>query len=137
MCDLRRLIWVGPLTVMSAVAAVRVIQAGTRVAFGMPPDGEEPAVFTAFFVTIAGFVFATVATEAPAPEPTFRRIALVCLLLSFLPDVAIGQFNLIKGAGWALAWIFIAMHVAAWFVTVEMLTRLTRRRRKRLRPLTW
>lgn len=126
MFDLRRLIWVGPLTVIAAVAAVRVIQAGTMMAFGMPQAGEEPAVLTAFFVTIAVIVFAIVTTEAPAPEPTFRRIAFVCLLLSCVPDVAIGQFNLIKGAGWKLAWIFIAMHVAAWFVTVEMLTRLTR-----------
>jgi hypothetical protein len=51
--NLCRLIWVGPLTVISAVAVVRVIQAGTMVAFGMPPAGEEPAVLTAFFVTIA------------------------------------------------------------------------------------
>jgi hypothetical protein len=126
MLDLRRLIWVGPLTVIAAVAAVRVIQAGTMIAFGMPQQGEEPAVLTAFFVTVAVLVFAIVATEARSPERTFRRVAAVCLVLSCLPDVAIGQFNLIKGAGWTLAWIFIAMHVAAWFVTVEMLTRLTR-----------
>ena len=126
MVNLGRLVWVGPLTVVAAVTAVRLVQAATLMVFGMPQAGEEPAVLTAFFVTIAVFVFAIVATEAQTPERTFRRIAFVCLLASCLPDVAIGQFNLIKGAGWTLAWIFIAMHVAAWLVTVEMLTRLTR-----------
>lgn len=59
----------------------------------------------------------------------FGRIAAACLVLSCLPDVAIGQFTLIKGQGWALAWIFIVM-IAAWLVTVEMLIRLTRTRVK-------
>lgn len=60
------------------------------------------------------------------PEVTFRRVAMVCLLLSCLPDVAIGQLGLIRNEGWTLALIFIAMHVAAWLTVVEMLTRLTR-----------
>jgi hypothetical protein len=41
-----------------------------------------------------------------------------------MPDVALG-FGLIRGEGWPLAVVFILMHIAAWAVTVSMLTRLT------------
>jgi len=85
---------------------------------------EEPSVFTAVLVAIAVVVFAVVAGEATRPVRTYHRIAFVALVLSFLPDVALG-FGLIRGEGWPLAIVFILMHVVAWAVTVSMLTHLT------------
>jgi hypothetical protein len=65
-----------------------------------------------------------VAREASQPLHTYNRIAFLALVLSCVPDVALG-FGLIRGEGWSVAVGFILMHIAAWAVTVSMLTRLT------------
>jgi hypothetical protein len=126
--DLRRLYWVGPTTVAAAVIVVRLLQI-IAVAILRPPErsllrSEEPAAFTAVLVAIAVVVFAIVAREASQPLHTYNRIAFLALVLSCLPDVALG-FGLIRGEGWPLAVGFILMHIAAWAVTVSMLTCLT------------
>jgi hypothetical protein len=115
-------------TVAAAVIVVRLPQI-VAVAILRPPQrsllrSEEPAAFTAVLVTIAVVVFAIVAREASQPLRTYNRIAFLALVLSCLPDVALG-FGLIRGEGWPLALGFILMHIAGWAVTVSMLTRLT------------
>ena len=127
---LNRIYWAGPATVLAAVIVVRLLQVAA-VALLRPSQpslllSEEPAIFTAVLVTIAVVVFAVVANEASNPLRTFGRIAFVALVLSCLPDVALG-FGLIRGEGWTLALVFIVMHIAAWAVTVSMLASLTTR----------
>ena len=126
--DLRRLYWVGPATVGAAVAVVRLLQIAATAILN-PPErsllrSEEPAAFTAVLVGIAVVVFAIVGSEAYNPARTYSRIAFAALVLSCLPDVALG-FGLLGPGGWSLAVVFILMHIAAWAVTVAMLTRLT------------
>ena len=126
--DLRRLFWVGPATVGGAVLVVKAMQL-MAVALLHPPDGsplssEEPAIFTAILVSAAIVVFAIAGHESSTPIRTFRRTAFVALILSCAPDVALG-FGLIRGEGWPLAIAFTLLHIAAWAVTVTMLTRLT------------
>jgi hypothetical protein len=126
--DLQRLYWAGPATVAAAVVVVRLLQV-LAVGLLSPSNKsllrtEEPAVFTAVLVTIAVVVFAIVGSEAANPHRTFRRLAFAALVVSCLPDVAIG-FRVIGGEGWPLAVVFIVMHIAAWAVTVSLLARLT------------
>jgi hypothetical protein len=126
--DRRKLYWVGPATVAAAVVSVKLLQL-VAVAILRPSEGsllrtEEPSVFTAVLVAIAVVVFAVVAGEATRPVRTYNRIAFVALVLSCLPDVALG-FGLVQGEGWPLAMVFILMHVVAWATTVSMLTHLT------------
>jgi hypothetical protein len=127
--DLRRLYWVGPATVAAAVIAVKLLQV---VAVGIlnPPErsllrSEEPALFTTVLVAVAVIVFAIVGSEAAHPIRTYKRLAFGALVLSCVPDVALG-FGLIRGEGWPLAAVFILMHIAAWAVTVSMLVEFTR-----------
>lgn len=127
--DLRRLYWAGPVTVAAAVAAVRVLQV-VAVAVLDPAErsllrSEEPAVLTAVLVTIAVVVFAIVGSETSNPIGVFRRIAFAALIVSCLPDLALGFGLLIPNEGWPLAVVFTLMHVVAWAVTVSMLTHLT------------
>lgn len=61
---------------------------------------------------------------ASDPIPTYRRIAFGALVISLLPDVALGMGWLFVREGWTLAIVFMVMHVVVWAVTVEMLTRL-------------
>jgi hypothetical protein len=83
------------------------------------PLGVGPTVFDTFIlVTIAIFVFTNVAASSREhPRRQYRLIAFMCLLVSFLPD-------LLMTATWPLRSLLMAEHVAAWLVTVELLTRL-------------
>jgi hypothetical protein len=134
-----RLLWVGPITVLASTAAVVVVQwlAATTLSppSGIPPvsahqrqmqllrSTNEPAIFTAVLVTGAVLVFAVVCREAANPFQTYRRIALVTLLVSFVPDILAAAWPLF---GWPLAMVYILMHVTAWAVCVTMLTALVR-----------
>jgi hypothetical protein len=131
-----RLLWGGPLTVLASTAAVVLVQRLAVAVFtrpaGLEPTGRnlvqiellshsnEPAVFTAVLVSTAVVVFAVVCREAVNPFRTYRRIALVVLLVSFVPDVVAAGWALF---GWPLATLYMVMHVVAWAVCVTMLTR--------------
>jgi hypothetical protein len=81
-----------------------------------------PIIFTALLVSGAVLVFAIVCREAIYPLRTYRKIALVVLLVSFIPDVAAAMFS---AFGWPLATVFMVMHVAAWVPCVTILTKLS------------
>ena len=126
--DLRRLYWVGPATVASAVLVVWALQL-IAIALLDPSErsllsSDEPTIFTAVLVSLAVVVFAIVGHESMTPVRTFQRTAFVALILSCVPDLALG-FGLLRGEGWTLAIVLTLMHIAAWAVTVTMLTKLT------------
>jgi len=120
--DVGRIIWLGPLTILSAIAAVLATRwAGLKlvtVPRRFDPLSVGPTVIDTFIlVTIATFVFTTVASAGhERPRRRYRVIAFICLLVSFVPD-------LLMNAAWPLKSLLMAEHVAAWLVTVEMLTR--------------
>lgn len=124
--------WGGPLTVVAAVGAVLLVQGLAVTLLPAPPqflhDFVEPAAITAVLVTVAVVVCAIVRHEAQDPIRAFGRIAFVALLVSLLPDVAVGLGWVFRGEGWTLASVFIAQHVAAYVVTVRVLARLMLRR---------
>jgi hypothetical protein len=86
----------------------------------LPP----PIIDTVVLVSAAVFVFSFVATMASNPVPTFRFIAVVVLVLSFVPDVLLAVRHSF-GGGWLEALVLMSMHVVAWAVTVTMLIGLT------------
>ncbi len=125
--SLHRLVWVGPATVASAVLAVVAVQKISLAMLGPIPrfsaavlGSSEPAVVTAILVSAAVLAFAVVANISASPVRTRERLALVVLLLSFIPNVAMA----LSGAGWSPMIVLMTMHVLAWAVTVTMLTRL-------------
>ena len=119
------MLWLGPLTILSSIAAVLatrhvgilIVRRPTR--FDML--GAGPSILdTAVLVTIAIFVFAAIASSsAEKPRRRYRAVAFAALLVSFLPDLL-----LLRSAPWPPVAILMAEHVAAWFVTVELLTRI-------------
>ena len=126
--NLRALWWVGPLTVGSAVVAVLLVQWLAVALLESPPRFlhryGEPAAITAVLVTLGVVVLAIVSREATQPIRTFRRIAFVALVVSLLPDIAVGLGWLFQREGWTLALVFMTQHVASWAVTVNVLSRL-------------
>ena len=124
----RRLLWVGPATVAVAVLAVLIVQKISLTLLGpVPPfssavlNSNEPAEVTIVLVSAAVLAFAAVGNVSATPVLTFKRLARIGLLASFIPNVAMA----LSGAGWSPMLALMVMHVAAWAVTVTMLTRLS------------
>ena len=147
--ELGRLIWVGPLTVLSSIAAVLLVRF-TAVALLHPeptfmPLTMVPAIIdTAILSTFAVFVFYRVVSGRDLPrmlmgvagwrfftlDPirAYRLLAVRALLVSFAPDIAVAFWPRVK---WHYAFALAAMHIAAWAVCVQMLTKLTTKDAKR------
>lgn len=121
--EVSRIYWLGPLTILGAIAAVLATRSAGLPLVTVPRRFEflnvGPTVIDTFIlVTIAIFVFANVASSGrERPRRRYRVIAFICLLVSFIPDV-------LMTAPWPLKSLLMAEHVAAWLVTVELLTRL-------------
>jgi hypothetical protein len=128
---LTRLAWVGPLSIATAVLAVLAIQAvAIRAISPLPRFSEailssaEPALLTAVLGSAGVAVFVLCVRWAVDPLQKYRQIALAALLVSFLPNIAAGLL-MRPAVDWPSMMVLMAMHVAAWAVTVSMLTRLT------------
>ena len=128
--QLRRLLWVGPLTVVAAVVAVQIVR---LIILALLPQASNvmqlsvlgiSVVFTAVLVIGAVLVFALVARFAAKPIALYQRIALIVLVLSFIPDALLARSSM-PGASWPNAIALMVLHVVAWGVTVWMLTNLT------------
>jgi hypothetical protein len=87
-------------------------------------SSNEPAILTAVLVSAAVAVFALSVRRAVDPIRKYRQIAMTALIISFLPNVAAGLL-MRPAVDWPSMMALMAMHVAAWAVTVSMLTRLT------------
>ena len=126
-----RVYWVGPLSVAMSVLAVLAVQVIAIRALSPLPrfsqavlSSAEPAIVTAALVSAGVLVFAMCVRWAMNPLRTYRRIALAVLLLSFVPNVAAAVL-MGPAVNWPSMIALMSMHVAAWAVTVSMLTRLT------------
>jgi hypothetical protein len=126
--SIRRLMWLGPLTVIVSIAAVLLVRvvavAVLRPAPAfMPLRILPPILDTAVLVIWAVLVFAAMTRFVSDPLRKFKTVALAVLLLSFLPDIALAKLRLF-GATWTYAAALMVMHVAAWATCVTTLTRL-------------
>ena len=121
----RALWWAGPLTVAVAVllviatreVAVRLLD----LPAGFPPLTWQGLIFfTVVGVGLGVLVFAVVAVFSSTPIRTYRKIALVVLVLSMLPDAWLP--GNVPGATWPAAIVLMVTHNAAWAPTVVLLT---------------
>jgi hypothetical protein len=126
---LKKLWWVGPLTILMAILGVLIIR-GIAMAILPPPYGPGlamiaiPIILTLVLCTGAVLVFALVGRFAKKPVRTYIIISSVFLVVSFLPDIA-SAFVPMRGAGWPYSITLMIMHVVAGFITVFMLIKLT------------
>jgi hypothetical protein len=127
--QLKKLWWVGPLTVLSAIVGVLIVRA-IAMAILPPPYAPGlamimlPIILTLVLCTGAVLVFALVGRFAKNPIRTYITIASIFLAISFLPDIAAVSAPM-PGAGWPYSITLMIMHVVAGFVTVSMLIKLT------------
>jgi cytosine/uracil/thiamine/allantoin permease len=102
-----------------AVALLRPDPAFMQLQWG------PPIFFSVIGVLGAIGAYALIGRRSQRPISLFRRVALIVLLLSFIPDV------LLLFAGAAVPGVtlpnviaLMLMHVVAWYITVQALTRL-------------
>lgn len=127
--QLRKLWWVGPLTVLAAIAGVLIVRV-IAMAILPPPYAPGlamillPIVLTLVLCTGAVLVFALVGRFAKNPVRTYVIISSLFLVISFLPDLAAVSAPF-PGAGWPYSITLMIMHVAAGLITVSMLIKFT------------
>lgn len=127
--DYAKLWWVSGAVGAVAVAANLAVQAGARALFAIPnaflPLTPGPTgVFTVGGVLGAVALFTLLDRFVSQPLRRFRQIALVALLLSFIPDLLLLQPSSPFGQVSMLTVIVLMIeHVVAWFICVQGLTR--------------
>jgi len=129
---LRKLIWVGPLTIVSTVIANLTIRSIAVSSFGVPETFQyvqAPYVIgsTILFVLVALLVFVLVNRFARRPIQFYRLLAFVVLCISFLSPV-MALVGLFPASGMTLSifWTMIVMHIVSAIIVVGLFTTLTR-----------
>ena len=129
---LRKLIWVGPLTIVSTVIVNLIIRSIAVSSFGVPETFQyvqAPYVIgsTIVFVLVALLVFVLVNRFARRPIQFYRLLAFVVLCISFLSPVMalVGLFPA-PGMTLSIFWTMIVMHTVSAIIVVGLLTTLTR-----------
>jgi hypothetical protein len=129
---LRKLIWVGPLTIVSTVIANLIIRSIAVSSFGVPETFQyvqAPYVIgsTILFVLVALLVFVLVNRFARRPIQFYRLLAFVVLCISFLSPVMalVGLFPTPEMT-LSIFWTMIVMHIVSAIIVVGLFTTLTR-----------
>ena len=128
--EIRKLVWVGPLTITVA-ALINLVIRTIAVAFFGVPDGftnlQAPIVIgsTVVFLLLALVAFVLVGRCARRPVRFYRILALVALFVSFLsPVMALAGLFPAPGMNLHIFWTMIVMHTVTAIITVSLLTTL-------------
>src|SRR5438105_15114300 len=120
---LRKLVWVGPLTIIVAVLVNLVIRTIAVAFFGVP-DGftylQAPFVIgsTVVFLLLALLAFVLVGRVSSHPVRIFRIVAGVALLVSFLnPIMLLAGLFPATGMNLHIFWTMIVMHCVSAIIT--------------------
>ena len=128
----RKLIWVGPLTIVSTIIVNLILRAIAVSIFGVPETFQylqAPYVIgsTIVFMLLALLAFVLVNRFARQPIRFYRRLAFVVLCISFLSPVMalVGLFPT-PGMTLSIFWTMIVMHIVSAIIVVGLFTTLTR-----------
>ena len=127
--QLRRLLWVGPLAVLASIFGVLIVRVVAVAILQSDPTPLSlgwiiPIISTFVFVTGAVLAFALVSRFAANPIRTYQIIALIVLLLTFVPDIVFVQVHFLNST-WPITIALMVMHVVVWGICVVMLSKLT------------
>lgn len=145
-CDLEstRVLWAAAATIAASVVAVLTVREVALRVLHPDPAFEPlnlapPIVDTVLCTVVAIFVFVRIAFH-PNPVQTWRRVATLVLILSFIPDVLLATSHGM-GGGWPEACVLMTMHIVVWAICVTLLpalaiTKHTRKIQPPDRPLS-
>jgi len=122
--DSPRILWVAALTIaVSVVAVLAVREVAVRVIHPAPsftPLTLDPPIIDTFLCTVVAILVFVRIVFYPSSIRTWRRVAAVVLVLSFLPDVLLATSH-DMGGGWREAAALMTMHVVVWAICVTLL----------------
>ncbi|HLV98372.1 MAG TPA: hypothetical protein VKT82_06800 [Ktedonobacterales bacterium] len=126
----RKLVWVGPVTIVVAAIVNLVIRAIATAFFGVS-DGFtyfQPYYViggTVVYLLLAFLAFVLVGRAAQHSIQTYRLLALVALGVSFLsPLSALAGLVAAPGMNLHIFWTMVIMHTVSAIITVSLLTTL-------------
>lgn len=130
----RRLLRAGVLTILAAVAANLVVRllAGALIPIDpafLPLGFGAIAAFTILGVGLGALVYAFIARRAANPARTFTIVAVIALVVSILPNLALMANPAaapMPGGTAAYYGLLILFHVVAGVVAIVLLPRLGR-----------
>ena len=132
------LLWVGLLAILASVGANVLVRLLAAATLDLSPASLElldyggVIVLTTFGVLGAVIVFALLVRFARWPILIFKWIAVVVLLLSFVPDVLLLVAS-VPGATAVSVGVLMSMHVVAWAISVGTLITLAGTGRARVK----
>jgi Family of unknown function (DUF6069) len=123
-----RILWAGPIAVLTAVAATLVARA-IAVAV-LPPLNpafiemapQSIAIFTSFLCTVAVGVFTLVAFISRRPLRTFAVVSAVALVLSWIPDLMLFTQPEASAGGIIALMVLHAVAAVTFVYTLSVLT---------------
>jgi hypothetical protein len=128
----RKLVWVGPLTIISAIIVNLIIRSIAIALFGAPAAFHYMQASyiiggTIVYLLMALLAFVLVGRFARRPIQFYRWLALVALCVSLLtPVMALTGALATPGMNLSIFWTMIAMHIVTAAITVGLLTTLAR-----------
>lgn len=129
---LRKLTWVGPLTIVSTIIVNLMLRTIAVLIFGIPETFQYLQASyiigsTIVFLLLALLAFVLVNHFAHRPIQFYRRLAFVVLCISFLSPVMalVGLFPA-PGMTLSIFWTMIVMHLVSAIIVVGLFTTLAR-----------
>jgi len=124
-----KLFWVGPLAIVASIIANLLVRIVTVALLNPDPAfqplGWGPPIGLTFFGVLGAIIiYAIIGRFSRRPITLFRRIALVALIVSFVPDIALLVVPSQPGTTIGAVIALIVIHVVAWWIAVALLTRL-------------
>jgi hypothetical protein len=128
---IRKLIWVGPMTIVLAVVANLIVRAFAVSFFGVSasfPYLQAPVIMitTVVFLALALLVFVLIGRVSSHPVRSFRIVGGIALVVSFLNPVLqlAGHWLPATGMNLPIFWTMIVMHCVSALITISLLTTL-------------
>ena len=117
------------LSAIANLALMLVTKPLLSVAQTFGPLTAGPIVAWSFIGTFGAVgVYALIKKWSASPKRVFNIVAVIVLLLSFIPDVAVVNVaeGPMAGGTMAAAFVLMGMHVISFLIVVPMLHRLAR-----------
>jgi hypothetical protein len=128
----RKLMWVGPLTIVVVALANLVVRTLAASFFGVASSFvylQAPVIIgsTVGFLLLALLAFVLVGRVSRQPVRIFRIVAGVALLVSFLNPLLLlaGWWLPTAGMNLHIFWTMIVMHIVSALIAVSLLTTLS------------
>ena len=127
----RRLLWAAPVAIVTAMLANTVVRFAAAAALQpdpafVPLGPATPAVFSLLGVLGAVILLAVIGRFSRRPLWLFRRIVLIALPITWVPDIMLLVSSSFPGANPANVLALMLMHVVAVAVILTVLIPLSR-----------